>query len=789
MWPFSMRFRKIGNTSVILATSLLVLTFLQGVAVAQESEPAFAVAATAPTATTDTIYPGAATLPALNLVNFAGRLLERGTRRPMSSATVVLKETEVYVLSQDDGTFEFIDLPGGEYTVIVAAVGYRKFETRETIDFDTRLDVVYYVDPQFISAYEIVVTEQRERTEVSRTTLNRQELARVPGSGGDPLRAIEALPGISKARDGGDDMLVRGSSPESNYYFYNRVPAPGLYHFGGLRSIFNGEMIDRIDFIAGGHGVRYGSAMDGSGPGGVVDIYNRDPRSDRLGGFVDLNFIIAEVMLEGPIGEDTSFVISGKRSYLDLIMQPMLHQLDMDIDVFPNFWDYQIEVVHRPDEDTRYSVFAIGWRDTASLVMEEDNPDEPELRGNFLIDQSFHGIGANIDNAITGSLRNYLSPYFGYSKAIFDIGDSNYVHEINRSYGFSDRLEYKYSREHTFNLGVEAMLVNVSLDAEIIRPPSEGDVYVSFSNSESMTFHSNESIWGLVGYVEEIYSPNEQWKLTPGLRMTYSDLADETVFDPRVSTMYQITDETLLKAAWGLYQEFPEAIELIEPFGTPGLNPEITTQYLFGVEHQFSEAVNLDVQMYYKDMQSLVMQTESGDPYYSNRGRGFSYGGEIFLRHALIDRFFGWISYSYNISRRNYGGGSYKVFEFDQPHTLNLVASYQLTREFEIGAKWSYTSGDPDTPVVGSIYNADNNTYIPIHGEQNSVRTPDYHRLDLRFDYKFIYDTWMLDLYLEVINAYARENPAGYQYNYDYSEKDYYSQMSFMPFLGVKASF
>lgn len=783
-------FLRKKSTGVACAFSfLLLLSQFSSPALAQQVETPYETAATTPATATDTVYPAAITTPKLNLVNFAGRLLERGTRRPVGGATVVIKETEAYVLSDEDGSFEFIDLPSGEYTVFVAAVGYRKFEAKEKIDFNTRLDIVYYIDAQFISAYEIVVTEQRERTEVSRTTLNRRELARVPGSGGDPLRAIESLPGVGTSSDNGEALLVRGSSPESNHYFYNRVPAPGLYHFGGIRSIYSGEMMDQIDFIAGGHGARFGSAIEGSGPGGVVDIYTRDPRSDRFGGFVDVNFIITDVLFEGPINDTTSLAISGKRSYFDLIMQPMLDQMDIGMDVLPYFWDYQIALVHKPDEDNKYSIFSLGWRDAMSLVIDEDNPEEPELVGNVMMDQSFHGIGANIDNKITDSLRNYFSPYIGLAKANYNLGDSIYLKETDRSYGFSDRLEYQISDEHTLNFGLEGMLWSVGIDTEIVRFAEEGEAYSSISNSERMSMHRMKRIWGTATYLEDIYSPIEALKIIPGLRMTYNDLAGYSVFDPRLSTMYQTTEDTLLKASVGLYHEFPQAIELVEPFGTPGLDPELTAQYVFGIEHQFNEAINMDVQLYYKDMKYLVMATESGDPYYDNRGRGFSYGGEIFLRHAFVDRFFGWISYAYNISRRNYGGGRYKVFEYDQPHTVNLVASYQVTREFEIGAKWQYSSGEPYSPVEGAIYNADNNTYIPFYGEEYSERMPDYHRLDMRFDYKFIYNTWMLDCYLEVLNAYGRKNPVGYDYSYDYEEKDYYSQMSFMPFLGVKASF
>jgi CarboxypepD_reg-like domain/TonB-dependent Receptor Plug Domain len=718
-------------------------------------------------------------------INFAGKLIERGTRRPLADTMVIILETEETAITDGDGFFAFYDVPDGIYTIIVAAIGYRKYQTTEKIEFDQRTDVVYYIDPQFLSPYEIVVTEKREKKEVSKTTLKRQEILKVPGAGGDAIKAVQALPGINLVNEVGGALLVRGSSPGSNAYYFNRVPVPYLNHFGGLRSVFNSEMIERIDFLAGGHGVRYG------GSGGVLDIYTRDGRKDRYGGFIDVNTLMTEVLFEGPIGSDkTTFAVSGRRSYLELVLPFIFPGADeVELNAYPVFQDYQIQVTHRPNDDDRYSFYSYGTQDYVSLTITEENPEEPALVGDFVFDSSYYAVGANIDNRISKSWKNYLTPFFYYTEQRADIGLDYYFHLSARSYGLRDILEYKVNDQHKFNFGATSYYNIYSVNTEIIHPPSEGDPYASFSNQETLVIAQKGTIGAYSLFTEYIFTPTEELQLVPGLKVVYSGVNEETVLNARLSGRYQINEKTALKAAWGLYDDYPQYHQVHETFGTPGLEAGRIYHYIAGAERNLGEGIELDLQLYYKDLRNQVSPTGEVDPFYDNSGEGFSYGGEIFLRHSLVDRFFGWISYAYNKSKRNYGGGSYKAFEWDQPHAINIVASYQLTREWEVGAKWRYTSGAPTTPFNNSIYNADTNTYIPYPGATNSERLPEYHRLDTRVEYKFIFDAWLLSTYLELINVYNRRNYAGEDYNYDFSESEYFSILSFMPALGLKASF
>jgi CarboxypepD_reg-like domain len=764
----------------------LIVLFVLGFAFSARAQQSV----TMPVAATGPVSSNAvsATTDVIDVVNFSGQLVERGTRKPLADTMVIIMETEESVFSDEKGWFEFPYQTPNTYTVIVAAVGYRKYQTTEVIEPTKRTEVVYYVDPQFISPYEIVVTGKREVKEVSRTTLSREELARVPGAAGDPVLAIKALPGISTpSGEKGDGMLVRGSSPGTNIYNYNRMPSYNLYHFGEIRSIFNGEMISNIDFLAGGHSAGYGDVYRGAGSGGVLDISTRDGRKDRLGGYLDVNIAMSEALIEGPVGsEDTTFAISGRRSYLDLILMPLLESTEeFEINTFPYFWDYQAQLTHRPNNDDRYSLFALGWRDELRISFETDRNEELEIK----FDHTFHGVGANIDIKLGPDLYNYFTPYFNYYYVTFEFGSDYYVYVTTRALAFRDSLVYELNKAHTFSTGIDVGATQVFYETLTYEESGEGEGYSFQENLVQVPLRLDKRVYGYAAFIDDTITPNESWRIIPGMRMATNGINHQTTVEPRLSAYYQLTEATSLKSAWGIYHDYPELDQVTEELGTPGLKAEEVTHYIVGVEHIFSDSINLDVQLYYKDMRSMITAPPPDSEDDDNRGEGYSWGGEFFLRHNLVDRFFGWISYSYNKSRRNYGGGAYKVYDWDQPHTINIVSSYQLTREWELGARWSYHTGQPVTPVIGSTFYADSSEYLPVSGRLNSRRGPDYHRLDLRVDYKVIYDTWMIDYYLEVINAYSRNNTSEYEYNYDFSRREYANNLTFLPFLGVKASF
>ena len=129
------------------------------------------------------------------------------------------------------------------------------------------------------------------------------------------------------------------------------------------------------------------------------------------------------------------------------------------------------------------------------------------------------------------------------------------------------------------------------------------------------------------------------------------------------------------------------------------------------------------------------------------------------------------------------------VFDFDQTHILTLLGTYNLPQNWSIGGRFRLVSGNPTTPIVGSVYDSGNDTYVRVAGEPNSERSKAFHQLDIRVDKRWIFDRWTLNLYLDVQNVYNRMNQEGEVYSYDYSERADLTGLPFIPSLGIRAEF
>jgi outer membrane receptor protein involved in Fe transport len=255
-----------------------------------------------------------------------------------------------------------------------------------------------------------------------------------------------------------------------------------------------------------------------------------------------------------------------------------------------------------------------------------------------------------------------------------------------------------------------------------------------------------------------------------------------------LSTSYDLTTDTTLKASWGIYRELPRGDELDPQFGNENLVAARSKSSVLGVEHHFDGGRSVRLEAYDKALDWIPVS----DPvqHYVNNGVGTARGFEVFARQAPTARLFGWVSYSYSVSKRRDGEGKdWYDYDYDQRHIATVVASYKLTQKWEAGFKWRLTSGAPETPIVGAIYDPVHQYYIPISGALNSVRKPAYHRLDLSVSRTSSHDTWQLRWYLEILNVYNSKNVIGYDYSTDYSTRKEIKQIPFLPYLGVEVRF
>ena len=716
----------------------------------------------------------------------SGTVYQRDLEQPVPSARIRIVETNQRTVTDQSGEFRVRDLPPGEYTLTVSASGYQPPEdVVVTVEPGQTTELKIYLEQEAIELDEVEVTGERAAAPVGRQTLSGSEIQRVPGSTGDALRALQALPSIGVANDFSGALYIRGGSDEDNLYYFDRVPIGYPYHFGGIVSSLSSEVIERIDVYAGGYGAEFG--VDSQA---VIDIYSRNKNRDGFRAKFNLNVLYSEGLLEGKVSDQGFWYFAGRRSYIDLFLGSLAFDSGA-ITAFPRFWDYQVKGGYDLNDKHQLSLNIFASGDSFALKLDGEDVDE-DVRGNISFGSGFEGAGIHLRSRFTDRLTSFLS--LTRSDFQFDVsaGPELALKIDAPDYVLREDITYTLNPKHQLESGVILGFEPGSATGKFIRPPDEGEVDYDPRFIEKQEFDESVSGRRMEVYLQDRYKVLPFLSVVLGLRVDYFNLIDDFSIQPRGSLLLDIMEGSQLQFSYGNYYQVPGPPRLTQSVGNPDLTTSQASHYVLEFTRQVSEGTEFKFAGYYKDLANLV--TNDDDMIYLNQGAGFAQGTEVFLRHRAGDRFLGWGSYTYGLSkRRDRPEEPYRYYSFDQTHVATLAATYRLTPTWEIGLKWQYRTGNPYTPVEGATQKTDPRNdeliYIPNYAEINSARLPPYHRLDVKLSKAFRFNSWEMSFFLELLNAYNRKNLLDFSYNDDYTEKDEIYQFPIIPYLGITTEF
>ena len=615
-------------------------------------------------------------------------------------------------------------------------------------------------------------------------TMTAADIARVPGTTGDVLKALPLLPGIASPGELTGELYVRGGRPEENRFYFDRIPLAYPYHFGGLTSTISSETVDRIDVHAGGFGAQFGEAQ------AVIDIAPRARRRDGFRGSADVNLLLSEWYAQGPVGENGSAYVAGRRSYLDLIVSRFVSTEELT--AFPRFWDYQagMELDLSDSQHLRLTTFAA--EDFMQFFIDGDDvTDNPEYAGELRYRYGFYGRGGTLtsDFGDRGRLLSTLSQVGGDFDVAF--GQGFFLRIDYDTHSLRQDLALSLSDRHTLEVGHESTTGHLGTAGFFALEPDEEDEEFDFFEEARRYEDAKERLTWLHGYVQDRMQLAEGLTLTLGGRVGYHNLTDDARLDPRVSAAYEWESGPTVRAAWGVYRQSPEPLQVLEDWGNPDVGSTRATHYVLELERQFSDELLVKTAGYYKTLGDLV----TSDPVaaYLNQGDGFARGLEVFAKYTRSDRFVGWLSYTYGLSKRRAAPGEELLLTgFDQTHVATVAFSLRPDEKWNVGVKRQYTTGLPYTPVIGAraVAGADGAVdYAPVYGARNSVRAPAFDRMDVRVARRFTLAGVPAEAYLEVLNATNRRNVMDTEYNENYSEEEPVYQLPRIPFIGIVARF
>ncbi len=723
---------------------------------------------------------------------FAGRVIDGQTLAPVAGAELIASEGKTARTDQR-GYFLFLDLPRGRFRLRVKAEGFETANERIVLSEGGILDQTIVLLSLEASGEVIEIRAKKtapKREAPGAQELTREEIMRIPGTRGDALQSIRSLPGVGNSTAFGSGpgiTVIRGAAPEDSKVNIDGIQVPLLYHFFGFQSIMPSEFIDSIEFLPGGFG-----AEEGNATGGVINIKSRRIESDKAEGFAELSFVNLAGMIQGPISKKHKlhYAVAARRSLIDLVLPLALpDDVNLSFVAAPVYYDGQVRVDWRPKYTDRVSFFFFGSSDEMSLLNDEITPNEPEIQGSIANTTRFFRPILSWKHE-TETFESRLAGSMGMGNFNINIGPDRYFKFTGTSGQFRSDQSWSPNDKITARAGLEYIYRGADIDSKFPLPPNEGSGGVpNFSTSPVIEVNErfNNNVGG--GYMTVDFRPGKSTTISPGIRLDYYPRFDAAAWGPRLAVQQRITKKALARFAMGSYSRSAEQAESF----TTTLAPEEATQYVLGGEYQFTPGIKLQASSYYTDRRSLIGQDPElaqMDPKdsYINIAYGRSVGIEGTVR-ARLDNFFGWVTYTISRSDRvDTPVSTRRLFDYDQTHNFIALGSYKLGK-WQFGGRFQFSTGRPLTPVVGSQFLSDLNIYLPTLGTINSSRFENDHQVDIRIDRKWKFDTWDLDLYLDITNVYANAKLIGYSYNFDYSQREAISEVPFLPALGVRGSF
>ncbi|HVT07375.1 MAG TPA: hypothetical protein VHO67_07945 [Polyangia bacterium] len=710
-----------------------------------------AAADATPARPTDAAPPGA-TAPATGRV--VGRLLAKGTQAPVVGASVA---SDAAPLGETNARGEFdVALPCGHARVTVLAAGFEPLAADVDVCAADSAPLIWRLTPDHSGArHETVV---RAKPVHPALRLAKEELTQTAGTMGDPLRALESLPGVATIAWPAPIYAVRGSNPGNTGFFLDNVRVPALFHLALGPSVIHPYFFDSLQFYPGGYPAQFGRYV-----AGLVAADTRAAATDRVHASVDVRLFDAGAMVSAPLPGNGGVAVAARYSYTGALVSYFDPELRLA------YWDYQLRVDRRVGP-VQLTLMAFGSHDLlAPTTTSAGTPSIDELQ----ID--FHRL----------SLRASLPVAGGRLQGSVAVG--------------SDRTKAPILDVYPITVGT----LTVAPRAALLRSFGVADVAVGFdgdiSRYEPLVLGNlqpqDTSDLGrrrvatlLAGYASATLRLHRRVELTPELRFDSYDVAGAHAQDlgPRLAARVGVRDDTAIRLAGGRFTQLPSLplqIPGADGFGLAALGLQSSWQGSVGVETTHVAGLELTATAYYQRYRLTDLRDpspSSPDPLASDFlvvRDALSYGLELLVRRPATQRLYGWLSYTLSNNLRSYGGGAVGPSDWDQRHVLNLVLGYRWKRT-TVGARVHYNTGRPYTYFLGGAT-------VP---QEQVMRLPPFYQLDLRIDRQVYFDRVQLDLYAELVNATL--TPQVYALDVfgpgEVSEKSY---RVVLPSIGVRAEF
>ncbi len=659
--------------------------------------------------------------------------------------------------------FYSLTVESGKHTVEFRSAGYPV----ESKEIDLTNDVAYNLEigSDTKDLQEVKVNAKKgdnvNSAKIGQIELDVEKIKTLPAFMGevDIIKTIQLLPGVSSVSEGGQGFYVRGGGPDQNLVLLDEGVVYNASHLFGFFSVFNADAVKSVNLIKGGIPANYGGRLSS-----VLEVNMNEGNYKKFKVKGGLGVIASRLTVEGPLKKDKgSFIVSGRRTYIDLLMKAAIPDSSPFSGSGYYFYDVNVKLNYKLSDKDR--IYLSGYYGKDEFYFGSSNSD-------FKVSMPWgNGIAALrwnhlFSNKLFMNLTTTFSDYrfsFGSQQDQFSIKLSSGVQDVGGKIDFS----YFPNSRHKIKFGVE--YIRHSFNPSSVSA-SQNDV--DFDTGEPQILRSHET--GL--YVLDEFDINEKLKINAGLRYsTFSHVGPFTRYvkgiisnpdssisygrgdlikfyqglEPRASLRWLLGEHNSIKAGYTYNYQYVHltslsAVSLPTDIWYPTTDlakPQKGWQGSIGYFHNFADdKYETSVEVYYKGMNNLIEFKEGalpGDNLKDNTdnllvyGKGWAYGIEFFIKKSY-GKLTGWIGYTLSKTDRQFpdlNNGDIFPAKYDRRHDLSVVANYKLNDRWTFGGAFVYATGN--TLTLPSSWYVHNQNLMFNYGARNSSRLAAYHRLDV----------------------------------------------------------
>ena len=729
-------------------------------------------------------------------ITISGYVKEEGSNEPLVGATVYIPRLKSGTVTNGFGYYA-LTVPSDTVTIWYSYVGYEiqkiRLDNPQSQVLSISLSEGKTLNEVTIVGNRDTMPQTAENVQMSQLTIRPAEVKAIPALLGekDVIKVLQLMPGVQKGSEGSAGLYVRGGGPDQNLILLDDAPVYNAFHLFGFFSLFNGDALKTIELTKGGFPARFGGRLSS-----VLEMRMKEGNQQKIKGEGGVGLLSTRFTIEGPIFKNkTSFLLSGRRSYLDVLAAPFQNS-DSKSKFY--FMDFNMKVNHTfSDKDKLYlsGYFGrdlFGFVERASVFGEKEEAGlywgnaTATLRWNHVFNpRLFSNISLIYSryrfNIYNNSTRNGSEFSLKYYSGIED-------------FGAKVDMDYYYSTVHQIKFGGQAVWHTFTPSAIVFKDASQNE-----DRNEVKQYGSLESAL----YVEDLIRVTDRLAFNPGLRQSYfySDGVSRIRLEPRISARYKIHSDLAVKASAADMNQF---IHLLTNTGvglptdlwipsSPKISPQRSQQFALGLAKDVSKHnLTISLEGYYKQMKQVIsykegasfLEIESANNTQKSyawedqivRGKSWSYGVEAMVQKH-VGKLTGWVGYTLSWTRMqfpdlNFGRAFYA--RYDRRHDASVVVMYKLREGLSLSATWVYGTGNAITlplasyslpthsplPSANSFLNFYNNA--TEYSDRNAYRMAAYHRMDVGIQWhkkkSWGERTWELSVY----NLYNRRNPYFY---------------------------